>query len=235
MGGVDADAVDDLGADALDGGGEVLARLGGQDAGGDGDAAEVGHLVGAHDDLLAAHGAGRRAQDEVEGVLGVDGEAADLSTVHLQGPRDVAGLLAVAVQRQRDEVGGGEVDGVPLEDDRGLGGIAAAQDGRARLGGAEGGEDAVLQRGESLVGLGLGRVVAGDGDVDDGARDDVGRQQDGGELDLRRWPSALNRVTRLYTANIVRCISLGADVVAYIPGACLASAAPSRRHRLCRR
>lgn len=146
--------------------------------------------MGAHDDLLAAQGAGRRAQDEVEGVLGVDGETADLGAVHLEGPGDVAGLLAVAVQRQGDEVGGGQVDGVPLEDDRGLGGIAAAQDGRAGLGGAKGREDAVLEGGESLVRLGLGRVVAGDGDVHDGARDDIGWQEDGGELDLRCSASA---------------------------------------------
>lgn len=81
----------------------------------------------------------------MEGVLGVDGQPRDLGAVHLQGPRDVAGLLAIAVQGQGDEVGSGEVYGVPLEDDARLRGVQAAED-RPRGGlGAEGGEDAVLK------------------------------------------------------------------------------------------
>lgn len=144
VGGIDADAVDHLGADAVDGAGELLASAGGKDTGGNGDAAQVRHLVGADGDLLAGGSAGGGAQDEMEGVLSVDSKSADLGAVHLQGARDIPGLLAVAVEGQGDEVGGGEIDRVPLEDDGGLGSIAAAQDGLGGLGGAERTEDAVL-------------------------------------------------------------------------------------------
>ncbi len=228
VGGVDADAVDDLSADALNGGSEAFAHLGREDSGGDGDAAEVRHLVGAHDELLAAHGAGGRSQHQVERVLGVDGKTTDLGAVHLQGLGDVADLLAVAVQRQGDEVGGGQLDGVPFEDDGGLGGIAAADEGGAGLGGAEGGDDLVLEGGESLVGLGLGGVVAGDGDVYDGAGPDVGREEDGGELDLEAWRQFPGVTWGVCSVQCCRRRGCG------IPGVCLASEAPSRRHRLCR-
>lgn len=53
--------------------------------------------MGADDYLLAGEGASGGAQDQVERVFSVDGETADLGAVHLQGARDVAGLLAVAV------------------------------------------------------------------------------------------------------------------------------------------
>lgn len=54
-----------------------------QDASGDSDAAEVGHLVGVHGDAVAREGAGGGTKHEVEYVLSVDGEAADLSAVDL--------------------------------------------------------------------------------------------------------------------------------------------------------
>ena len=187
MGRVDADAIDDLGADAAHGAGEVVLLGGGQHARRDGDAAEVGHLVGADGDGGAAGvGARGRAQHQVERVLGVDGEAADLGAVHLEGPGDVPGLLAVPVQRQRDQVGGRELDGVPLQHHGRLRRVAAPQGGRRRLRRPERAEDPVLQRRELLVRLGLGVVVARYRDVDDGAGGDVGREEDGGEFDLGR-------------------------------------------------
>ena len=138
-----------------------------------------------HRHLVAGIGAGGRPQNQVEAILGVESQAADLGALHLHGPGDVASLLAVAVEAQGDEVGGGQVDGVPLEDDGGLGGIAAAEGGRDRLGGAKGVVDAPLQGAKlGLGGIFLGNVLA-DGDVDDAAGGDVGREQDGRELDLR--------------------------------------------------
>lgn len=138
----------------------------------------------------------RGAQHEVEGVFGVDGETGDLGAVHLQGPRDVSGLLAVAVQRQGDEVGGGEAHGVPLQDDARLGGVQAAEDGPRGGLGAEGGEDAVLEGLEGSGGALLGGAVAGNGDVDDATRGNVGWQKDGRELDLGRVRSSAQRRKR---------------------------------------
>lgn len=105
--GVDADAVDNLGTNAVDGGGQRLFSGGGHDARGDRNTAEVRHLVGAHDDLVGAKGTGGGPQDEVESIIGIDRQTTDLGAVHLQGARDIAGLLAVAVQGEGDEVGGG--------------------------------------------------------------------------------------------------------------------------------
>jgi hypothetical protein len=141
-------------------------------------------------DLVAGVRPRRGAQDEVEDVLRVDGQAADLGRVHGLRARDVAGLLPVAEERQRDDVGRGEVDGVPFEDHRGLGGVAAAQLRGRRGFGAEGGVDLVLQPAEGELGRGLGGGVAGYRDVDYGAGGDVGWEEDGGEFDLvRRWVS----------------------------------------------
>lgn len=93
--------------------------------------------MGADNDLLAGFYAGGSAQNQMEGIFGVDSKAADLGAVHVQGPRDVPSFLAIAIKGEGDEVGSGELDRVPLEDYRGLGGIAAAEDGRARFGCAE--------------------------------------------------------------------------------------------------
>lgn len=135
-------------------------------------------------DLLAGQGAGCCAQHQVECVLGVDGQARDLGRVHGGRFGNVAGLLAVAVKGETDQVGGCEVDGVPLEDHAGLGGIATAEVGSLGLGGTEGVEYLVLEGAEGAIGFVFGGNVAGDGDVDNGARRDVRRQKDGGELDL---------------------------------------------------
>lgn len=89
----------------------------------------------ADHDLLAGQSAGRCAQHEVECVLGVDGKTRDLGRVHSGWFGDVAGLLAIAVEGQADQVGGREIDGVPFEDHAGLGGIATAEVGGLGLGG----------------------------------------------------------------------------------------------------
>ena len=96
------------------------------------------------------------------------------------------------------------MDGVPFEDDGGLGNIAAAEDrGRGRDG-SEGLEDGVLELGESLFGDELGLLVAGDVDVDDAAGVDVGREEDGRELDLGG-----KRSMACLKGGIVDVVSLG--------------------------
>ena len=138
----------------------------------------------ADHDLVAGQGAGRCAQHQVECVLGVDGQAGDLGRVHGGRFGDVASLLAVAVESQADQVGGRHVDGVPLEDHAGLGGIATAEVGGLGLGSTEGIEDLVLESAEGAFGVVFRGEVAANGDVDNGARGDVGWQEDGWEFDL---------------------------------------------------
>lgn len=121
----------------------------------------------------------------MERVVRIDSQTGDLSAVHRQRSRDVASLLAITVETQGQQVRGGQLDGVPLEDHGGLGRIAAVQDGDGGFVGAEGGEYLVLQGAEVGLGGGFFGVVLADGDVDDGAGGDVWGQEDGGELDLR--------------------------------------------------
>ena len=82
--------------------------------------------MGPNGDALGRVGSGRGSEDEVEGVLGVDGKTRYLCAVHGQGPGDRARLLVVTVEREADQVGGGKDNGIPLEDDRSLGGIPAS-------------------------------------------------------------------------------------------------------------
>lgn len=104
----------------------------------------------------------------MECVLGVDGQARDLGAVHLQRAGDVAGLLAVAVQGERDQICRREVYGVPFQNDGGLGGIAAAEDRGGGKGGAKGVVDLILEGLEALLGSVFLGGVSSDGDVDDG-------------------------------------------------------------------
>jgi hypothetical protein len=86
---------------------------------------------------------------------------------------DRAGLAAVPVEREGAQLGRGDVDRVPFEDDGGLRRISASQDrGRGRAL-AEGLEDGVLEVLEGLGGDGFGFLVAGYRYVDDAARGDV--------------------------------------------------------------
>jgi len=121
----------------------------------------------------------------MERILRIDSETRDLGTMHIARARDIPGLLAITVQRERYEVRGRELDGVPLEHDARLRGVEAAELRRRRFGGAERREDVVLEGLEGEVGGALGGCVAGDGDVDDAARGDVGWEEDGGEFNLR--------------------------------------------------
>ena len=136
--------------------------------------------------LLAGVGASARAQHEVEDVLGVDGQAADLGAGDLQRARDGAGLAAVAEEGERAQGGGREGDGVPFEYDGRLGRVAAAQDGGRRRVEAVGRGDGGLEVVEGGLGGGFGGVVARHGNVDDAAGGDGVGKQDGGELDLER-------------------------------------------------
>jgi hypothetical protein len=67
------------------------------------------------------------------------------------------------------------VDGVPLEHDAGLRGVAAAELGSLGGLGAEGGVDLVLEAAEGELGGRFRGRVAAYRDVDYGARGDVGR------------------------------------------------------------
>ena len=140
--------------------------------------------MGAHVQLLAGVGARARAQHQVEDILGVDGQAADLRAGDLQRPRDVAGFAAVAEQGERAQRGGCEGDGVPFQHDGGLRRVAAAEDGGRGGVEAVGGGDGGLEVVEGGLGGGFGGVVARDGDVNDAAGGDGGREQDGGKFDL---------------------------------------------------
>lgn len=161
---VDAQRVDHLCADAVDGGLQVVAQLLRHDARGDGDAGEVRHLVGAHCQAVAGVSAGRGAQDEVEGVFAVDSQSRDLCAQLVA--RYVACLAAVAVQAQTTQFRRGQLYGVPFQHDRGLGGIAAAQDGRRRRVDTEGRVDVFLERFKLLNRLLFGSFVACYVDVD---------------------------------------------------------------------
>lgn len=157
--------------------------------------------MGSHNHLLACSRASARPQDQVEAVFSVDGQAANLGTVHLQRPGNVAGLLPIAIQAQGHQVGSSELDGVPFQDNGGLGRIAAAQDGGGGFGGAKGLEDAVLEGAELVFRSSLLADVAANRDVNDTTGGDVGRQQNGREFDLYvlklRWSDMeLERISK---------------------------------------
>lgn len=148
---IDPDCVCRLGPNAINGGHQAFAQLAGQDASRDRDAAEIRHLVRANGNLVARKCAGRGAQHQVEDVLRVDSQSADLGALHRSRPRNVASLLSIAEEREGDDVGSTARDDIPFQDDRGLCGIATAQsrwDGFRR---AKGGVDAVLQRGKVVL------------------------------------------------------------------------------------
>lgn len=137
-----------------------------------------------HRQLLAGVLPRARAQHQVEDVFGVDGQAADLGAGEVERARDAAGFAAVAVQAEGADGGGGELDGVPFEDDGGLRGVAAAEEGGGRGGLPVGGEDGGLQGEEGGLGGGFGGVVARYGYVDDAAGGDGGGEEDGREFNL---------------------------------------------------
>lgn len=122
MGCIDAKRVNHLCADAVDSGLQVVAQLLRHDARCDGDAGQISHLVGTDSKTLAGVCASRSAQDKVEGVFAVNSQARDLCAQLVA--RNVASLAAITVQAQTTELSGCQLDGVPLEYDGSLGGIA---------------------------------------------------------------------------------------------------------------
>lgn len=181
---IDPNLVDEFGADAVDGRLEGFAEGGWHLARCDGDAAQIRHLVRLDLEFLAAVRASAGLQDEMERVFCIDLQAADLGRMRVERLGDGAGFAAIAVQRQAAQFSGRDIDGIPFEDDGGLCGIAAAEDGRRGSALAEGAEDVRLKLVEFAGGFGFGLEVAGDGDVDDAAGRNVGGEEDGGELDL---------------------------------------------------
>lgn len=91
-----------------------------------------------------------------------------------------------------------------------MGGIAAAEDGCAGFGGAKGSKNLVLQDCELLIGLGLGSVIAGDGDIYYRTGDDVGREEDRREFDLE-VPTSASRV--YITKPAVRAMDNGSSLL----------------------
>lgn len=120
----------------------------------------------------------------MEGVLLINGQAADLGALHDRGSRDVASLLVISEEGERDHVGRGMLDGVPFEDHGGLGCVSTAEDWRLGLGSSKGVVDGILEGGEVCLRFLLGIKVARDGDVYYAPRGDIGREENGGEFDL---------------------------------------------------
>lgn len=184
VGRVDADGVDKFPADAVQRRCKGVFLLRGQHARRHRDTGQIGHLVRATGELLGLVGASGGAQDQVEGVFGVDGETADLGAACLKGTRYRAGLGAIPVEGERFERGSGQVDGIPFQDQGGLGCVAEAQDGRRGRLDAVGVQDAFLEGLESGGAGSFGIVVARDGDIDDTTGGDVVWEENGGEFDL---------------------------------------------------
>ena len=69
----------------------------------------------------------------MESIFGVDSQATNLGAVHLKRAWDVSSLLTISIQAERYQIGRRKFDRVPFQDDRGLGGIAAAKNGRSGL------------------------------------------------------------------------------------------------------
>lgn len=82
--------------------------------------------------FLRLVGARSSAQDEMEGVFGVNGQTANLRTASLEGAGYGAGLGVVTVERERFQGRGGQVYGVPFENEGCLGCIAQTEDRRRR-------------------------------------------------------------------------------------------------------
>ena len=75
---------------------------------------------------------GRCPQHQVEDVVGVDRQPADFRRCELQRPGNVASLAAVPVETERAEIRRRQFNRIPFQNDRSLGCIATAKDGRGR-------------------------------------------------------------------------------------------------------
>jgi len=179
-----ADLFDELGTDARDGGGEIGASGAVEDARCDCYTSKIRHFVRLDRKAIAVECACGGLQDQVERVLCVDSEAGDLCACHIEGTGNGASFVAIAVETEAAEFGGGEDDGVPFEDDGGLGRVAAAERGRDGGLATEVCEKFGLEGGEGAVGVVFCGEVAGDIHVDDAAGGDIWWEEDGGEFDL---------------------------------------------------
>lgn len=112
--GIDAHCVDHLAANTFQSRGERLFLLFGEDARGHRDTGQIGHLVCPTCQFLRLVCAGCCAQDEVEGIFRVDGEAANLGAPCLERPWYRTSFRAIAVERKRLERRSGQVDWIPF-------------------------------------------------------------------------------------------------------------------------
>lgn len=111
-------------------------------------------------------------------------ETGDLGTASLERARYRASLGAIAVEGQRLQGCGGEVDRIPFEDEGGLGCVSQTEDGRRWSLDTVGVQDTLLEGLEgSCVGALCG-VVARNGDIDNAARGDVVWEENRGEFNL---------------------------------------------------
>lgn len=94
------------------------------------DSRQVGHLVCLDREFLTAECAGAGLEHQVEDIFRVDAQPTQLGAVDLLGVGDGACLVAIAVESEAAQLGGRNVYGVPLKDDRCLSGIATAKSGR---------------------------------------------------------------------------------------------------------
>lgn len=81
----------------------------------------------------------------MEGVLGVNGQTADLGAACLEGAGYGASLGVVAVEGERFQGCGGQIDGVPFENKGSLSSVSQAEDRRGWRLDAVGIQDALLQ------------------------------------------------------------------------------------------
>jgi hypothetical protein len=112
----------------------------------------------------------------MEDIFSVDAQATQLRAVHLLGVGDSARLVAIAVQGKTAQLGGRNVYGVPFEDDRGLGSVAAAKEGCRGCALAKGAEYLRLELVEGSRSVCLGLDVARNVNVDYAPGRDVWRQ-----------------------------------------------------------
>lgn len=130
MSGIYPDSIDELSTNALSSGSQLLPKLGGHDARGDGYARQVRHLLSPDNQFLGCICAGGCPQDQMESVFGIDGQTRDLCAEFITG--NVSSFAAIAIEGEGAQLGSREIYRIPFEDNRRLRGIATAQDGCRR-------------------------------------------------------------------------------------------------------
>lgn len=128
----------------------------------------------------------------MEDVFHADGQSAQLGAVHLRWFWYCARFVAIPVQGQASKLGGRKVDWIPFQYDRSLRGVAAAEDRRSGRPLPKGAVDGCLESVEGCCCLVFGLGVPRDGDIDNAARGNVWREENGGELDLVMVSDSVN-------------------------------------------